>query len=267
MRINLFLSISTLLLVIFFFSCGSPTQVSEAPDVNETETVVEDCIADFETVSEEETETTATYSWVNGQPQRSPGNVPDTEPIKSPRGAEQPKLEDYEITLDVDTVIRYNRTGTMTVWIGNTKYKPVIGKGTGRDSIIIEAKIGQYAKITPIAAAFDIEPKQANCIKIDPSGSFARFILSPQKGLGGETRVSVVVELFEGENCTGASIPKATKELTVKVIVKPVDLLWIIFDVIWDNFIVFLGSLLGLLATIVLFKIRKKAKIDEKNIV
>ena len=152
----------------------------------------------------------------------------------------------------------------MTVWIGNPKYKPTIGEGIVSDSTLMPADIGQYAKITPIAPDFDVAPQKFECIKIHPSGSSESFSLTPRKGTRGKISVSAKVELFEGEYCTGVPIPKTTQILTVEVKLDVVSLLGQAFDIVWDNFIIFLGGLLGLLTAIILFKIRKKAKIDKK---
>jgi len=279
MRINLVLSISTLLLVVFFCSCGSPIQdigvhdvdlieATEVDSIPEPEVFSKDSTELTEVVREETTESTVensrSESKTNSDSKRKPA-TPDTKPIEPTEEVSKPDLDDYEFVLEVTEVIAANKTGAMTVWIGNPTYKPTTGDGIISESTIMPADIGQFAKITPLAPDFDVKPQKSGCIKIHPSGSSESFSLTPKKGTRGKMSVRAKIELFEGEDCTGTPIPKTTQILTVKVKVDPLSLLGQIFDIVWDNFIIFLGSLLGLLATIALFKIRKKAKIEEKK--
>ena len=196
MRIKLFVSISTLLLVVFLCSCGSPAQDLEVPDVDSIEVIVVDSIpepeifstdstASTEVISEETIESTTensrSESKTNSDSKRKPA-TPDTKPIELTEEVSKPDLDDYEFVLSVTEVIAANKTGAMTVWIGNPKYKPTTGDGIISESTIMPADIGQFAKITPLAPDFDVEPQKSGCIKIHPSGSSESFSLTPKKG-------------------------------------------------------------------------------------
>jgi len=289
MRTHLFLSISTLLLIVFFFSCGSPAPISDVEQVETDEMVSSEPEVCFEESSVPlEMEAPSKLPMCTDEPPESKNTGPVTEPkpctseqpVRGSKGNSggyrakeevieevikevKPKLDDYEILLEVDEVIRYKRSGNMTVWIGKSEYAPTTSEGYVRDSTLISYK--PYAKITPIADDFDISPSTSVCLKIESDGSSERFTLTHKKAKIGKTKVSAKVELFDSQGCIGDTTQKTTKILTVTVKVKPIDLLWILFDIIWDHIEIFLGSLLGLLATIALFKIRKKAKIDENN--
>ena len=136
MRIKLFVSISTLLLVVCFCSCGSPAQDLEVSDVDLIEATEVDSIPEPEVFSKDSTESTevvkeeATESTVensrsesktNSDSKRKPA-TPDTKPIELTEEVSKPDLDDYEFVLSVTEVIAANKTGAMTVWIGNPKY-------------------------------------------------------------------------------------------------------------------------------------------------
>jgi len=271
MKTKLLFIIASLLLVFFFSSCGAPKS-AKPQDEDITEEVEVEYIPQPKECSEkqkmsyaepEEPEPVRSSPKSGKHSGKKDISSESTTATEVPKEIDQPKLDDYEFVLRVTEVIPANKTGTMTVWIGNPKYKPVSGKGIISDSSNMPADIGQYAKITPIAHDFEVDPQSSGCIRIHPSGSSISFTLFPKKGLRRSVNVSALIELFEGEDCTGVPIPKTTQILSVNVKLDILSLLEQVFDICWDHFTIFLGSLLGLLATIILFKIRKKSKIDE----
>jgi len=172
---------------------------------------------------------------------------------------------DYEVNLDVTKKIDANKTGELKVWIGLDKYEFFVEEEMVRDSTTIIANIRQYIKITPIAPEFDISPKETGCIKIDTTGVSETFILTPKKGTYGKVKVSAKIELYECVDCSGTPIPKTTKTLTVSVVVSITSLLGQLFDEFWKQFLIFFGSFVALLFSIILYRMRKKAGITEKD--
>jgi hypothetical protein len=277
MNTKLLLSIATLFLMCFIYSCSdtiSTSDVETAPIIeNEQpeELAGDELLMDEPSVeeAEEEIEPVTQSPDYGVRPDRGkPQN--HEEESETPNNEQKPtkkpsEIENYEITLTVPQKIYTDKKGVMTVRIGDPEYKE---KSSGNkkmaiDSTTVPASIGQYAKVEPIAPDFDVFPKKSECIPIHPSGSYADFILTPHEKTRGDLVVGARVELYEGEYCTGKMIPKSTRMLTVKV---RVGGFWNqVSDIFRENFITFLSALLPLLAAIILFKIRKKSKIDEKK--
>lgn len=174
---------------------------------------------------------------------------------------EKIKPDDYKVILEVNERIKTHERATLRVWIGiGPKWGPHLGKV--QDSTTIPVDIGQYAKITPFAPGFDIEPNTAQCIKLDRSGAEVVFSLTPQKQ--GAFEVSANIDLYEESGCTGTPVPKRTAILTVHV---DVDGKHLITDkageltaVAWDKFLNFWGLLLTLVFGMLLFLIRRNIK-------
>lgn len=171
--------------------------------------------------------------------------------------------EDYEATLDVDKKISSHLSGVMSVWIGYSEYKRSLSRNRERDSITISSSLGQYAKITPIAPDFKVEPNESRCIKIDPTGSKVQFALTPNEGARGKTVVSATIELYDCEDCTGTPVPKSLETLTVSI---KVNRMLELFDVFWKEFIALFTALLAIGSGIVIYKVKKKTGIDLENV-
>ena len=189
------------------------------------------------------------------------------EPAAGNPESEEPEIEPnddkYRVILSVDSLINKNESGELHVWIGAPETEISFSAGTTQDETSIPQSIGKYAKITPIAPDFEIEnPNTDKCYKLDPSGSEIIFIIRPKES--GKYKVSAQIEIFETNDCSGASIPKAVKKLTVEVkvntkkeIEKKVNSLW---EILWDKFLSFWGALLALIFSALLFIIRRKIK-------
>jgi len=172
--------------------------------------------------------------------------------------------EFYEARLKVKDTIYADRNGEMVVWIGAKNFKPSTSKGYVYDSILIHSNRGQYVKITPIAPDFETTPEWS-CAKMDPTGISEKFILKPKKGTYGKVNVSARIELFECEDCTGTPIPKTTETLTVSIEKVPIiNMIYKLLDILWDHFEIFFGTLVALLFSIIIFKIKKKTGFDGK---
>jgi hypothetical protein len=277
MNTKLLLSIATLFLMCFIYSCSdtiSTSDVETAPIIeNEQpeELTGDELLTDEPSVEATEEEIEPVKKSLDygvrpdkGRPQNheEKAEAPNNEqkPTKKPS-----EIENYEITLTVPKKMYTDKKGVMTVRIGDPRYKdnsPADKKMT-TDITNVPASIGQYAKVIPVAPDFDVISMQSDCIPIHPSGSDADFVLIPKEKIRGDLVVGAKVELYEGEYCTGKMIPKSTRMLTVKV---RVGGFWNqVSDIFRENFIAFLSALLPLLAAIILFKIRKKSKIDEKK--
>lgn len=194
------------------------------------------------------------------------------EPIEAPQPIEAVDLEeaeestppsaldDYQVVLSVDSNFKLNKKGVLKVWIGAEENKEVAQPGRAQDETSIPASIGQYAKITPFAPNFKVDPVEYKCVKIDPSGSSVRFTLIPTKK--GNLTVSATIELYDNPECTGTPVPKSAAELKVLVVVdrkqKVSEKMTEMGTVLWDKFMIFWGALLALVFGFVLYLIRRK---------
>ena len=235
---------------LFVFSCG-PT-----PDVNGA--FQDDIYTEDEAIDSNEY---AEYE--EGAPNEDGSQITFQKIVSN----EHPKPlnpENYEARLKVKETIYAHRSGDMEVWIGHHKYKKAVNEGYKYDSILIPSNRGEYVLITPVAPEFTVVPEISKCLKLDSTGISEKFILTPKKGTHGKVDVSAKIELFENCNCTGTSIQKTSDTYTVTVKISIVSLLYQMWDIIWDNFIAFFGTLVALLFTIIIIKIRKKSGVDNK---
>lgn len=170
--------------------------------------------------------------------------------------------DEYKVTLDVTKNIEHHKKGDLRVWIGLEMYMPKTGKDMVRDTTTIPSDIGAYAKITPYAPDFEIQPEKSQCIRIHPSGSSVLFTLTPLKR--GEFTVRANVELFEKPDCSDTPIPKSSETLTVIVTVDKMevvhDKLGELLTILWDKFLSFWGVVITLMFGVIIFLIRKYIK-------
>lgn len=170
--------------------------------------------------------------------------------------------EDFKVVLTADENLKLQEKGELTVWIGFEENKVEVTAGKAQDETSIPASIGQYAKITPFAPNFEVSPVEYSCIRIHPSGSEVRFVLTPTTA--GDYEVSANIEIFDNSECSGTPIPKSAAKLTVLV---EVDRKQNIInkgnemgEVLWDKFMIFWGALLALGFGFILYLIRRKMK-------
>ena len=280
---KIIVQISFIIISSYFCSCGAdsaqdPTTenswetveevIEESVEESAEETVEESA---EETVEEfaEETVEESTEETVEESTAESVEELPE-EVIEEPIS---PSIQtnDYKVILSVDSTINMNESGMLHVWIGDTGVTVSISEGMVTDATTIPTDIGKYAKITPVAPNFEIESLTNNeCHKIHPSGSEVRFILKAKST--GTYKVSANIELYEGVDCTGTSVPKTSETLSVIVQVntkKEISKKMLsLGDIVWEKFLSFWGALTTLLFAAVLFLIRKKIKnktgFDEK---
>ena len=281
MRTTLFSTITTLLLMFFVCSCGVPhTSAPEEPqieNIEEPEAPPEEWTApdpdEGQMTTAEPDEEPIIKGTGKGQNTDEEAVVtsetPNEEGTVPPK--KKPDFENYVAILEVTPIIYENKTGQMTVEIKDPNYSANVKKSEKKyatDSTFIPTSIGQYARVTPNAPDFEVTPasaKDTGCILIHPSGSIVTFSLTPKEGKRGKIDVRASIEVYEDEDCkcTKTMVLKKTEILTVEV---EIGGFWDrVFDIFREHLYTFLGSLFTLLAAIVLFKIRKKSKIDEKE--
>lgn len=170
---------------------------------------------------------------------------------------------DYKVVLSVDSVMYLGQSGMMEVWIGSEDIDVKFSKGMTQDEKTIPSSIGQYAKITPYAPDFEVTSLAATiCYKIDPSGSEIRYSLTPKNE--GNYKVSAEIELYQTEDCTGISIPKTARALSVSVGINSKNELskriHEMQEVVWDKFMIFWVALITLLFGAAIYLVRRYIK-------
>jgi len=164
--------------------------------------------------------------------------------------------------LGADSVIKMpGPPGQLRVWIGTHEYNPYFSEDMKQKNATIHA-VGTTAKVTPLAPAFKVEPKESVCIQIHPTGSVVGFTLTPIEE--GTFNVGADVHLYNSNNCSGIPVPKGTATLQVQVVVDHVKVrkehakkFW---EVFWEKLLKFWGELLVLCFAVILFLIRKRLK-------
>lgn len=175
------------------------------------------------------------------------------------------KAEQYNAIIEATKKIKLGTSGTLKVWIGLEKYIPKQNPNFERDSTTWYSYSGTYARITPVAKNFIIEPDEPIVLRIDQTGSGFQYAITPQER--GEFEVSALIELFDNEECLGHPVIKPTQVLSVKVEVGYLDEIW---APVWSNFTRFWGAFVALFFAALLFVIRKFVKkktgyTEEKN--
>ena len=204
-----------------------------------------------------------------GKPSARPstGNKPAAQntPMDEP-AVEEPastlNADDYEAVLDVTEKMELHQKGDLRVWIGMAHYAPEEESDMARKTTYFPADDGNYARITPYAPDFRIEPEESQIMRIVPSGSSVLFTIIPEKK--GEFRISAKIELYDNPDFEGVPIPKTTNIVSVVVTVDPkvnlMDRLGQLGTVVWDNFLKFWGAVVALIFGALLFVTRKFIK-------
>ena len=170
--------------------------------------------------------------------------------------------ERYKVELSADKQIKKpGPPGILSVWIGDPAFSPVARPDTTTVDTSIAA-VGETAKVIPFAPMFTIEPAEYKCMKIDPSGSEARFSITPKDT--GTYEVGATVDLYDTPDCSGIPIPKPVTSLKVAVVVDAGEViegyglqLWTTF---WNGFLDFWGWIVTTFFALLMFLIRKKLK-------
>ena len=111
-------------------------------------------------------------------------------------------------------------TNKLKIWIGeekeSEKYRPKENNTMAHDTIVFSSVKATYARITPNAPDFEVEPKSI-IVPIVSTGVEKTFTLKPKQE--GTFFVSAEIELFDNQECTGIGTPVASGEVVVKVAV------------------------------------------------
>ena len=170
--------------------------------------------------------------------------------------------DDYSAVLDVTRELELHQKGDLRVWIGMAGKTPEDDDEMLRGSVNFSAEEGNFARITPYAPDFKIEPEEPQIMRIVPSGSSVLFTIIPQKK--GNFRISAKVELFDNPYFDGVPSPKTTNIVSVVVTVDP----WVDFvaglkkmgKVAGDAFLKFWSAFVALIFGALLFMTRKFVK-------
>ena len=210
----------------------------------------------------------------DSRPSARPGTgnkpAPQDIPVDEP-AAEEPassfNADEYTAVLDVTSQMELHQKGDLRVWIGIENYKethnmPEVEVDMARKTTTFPGDEGNYARITPYAPDFRIEPEESQIMRIVPSGSSVLFTIIPEKK--GEFKISAKIELYDNPDFEGVPIPKTTNIVSVVVSVDPtVNLksgLGQMGTVLWDNFLKFWGAIVALIFGAILFVTRKYIK-------
>jgi len=193
-------------------------------------------------------------------PEENPSGTGEVALSPGPNGGEtRPTLnpDNYDAVLEVTKEIRMGTSGTLSVWIGLEDYILKQSANTERDTTPLYS-IRPYARITPHAPDFKVDPMEAQCVKIDSTGSSVLFTLTPEKK--GNFEVGAKIDLFDNEDCSGVPFPKNTQVVSVKVTVDYNSRLAEIWDVFWEGFLRFWKIFVALAFGALIFVIRKFVK-------
>ena len=193
----------------------------------------------------------------------------EQEPCAPTRGAQKgaksaPNVGDYEIRLGVAKTIKKGSQGEMTVRIGlpeNLVEKDTTEVSNSR--YVAPSEVGVYARVTPRASDFIIEPNEPQLVLVKPNGSTAASFLLTPKQLG-EFKVDAKVEFFSTDDFSSIVAPQWTNTLSVNVIVdkaeRKINRGEELDKVSWTNFKGFYEALVALVFAALLFVIRKFIK-------
>lgn len=151
-------------------------------------------------------------------------------------------------------------SGALIVWIGLHGYEPEDKLGmVSKSSVLPPTRTKAIsAKIIPFdpKSAFDIEPRESKCQKVEPNGTEVPFKITPT--MTGTFDVGASVELYGKAECMGDVITRTVDPITVTVGVGiPWQELW---NAIWDAFMKFFKEFLAICFALLLFIFRKELK-------
>ena len=189
--------------------------------------------------------------------ERPMGEEPVEEEVGSVPQKSSPKLdpEEYAAVIEVTDTIKLGSSGTLNVWVGKEKYIPKANKKMVRDTTSWYSYAGVFARITPVAKNFIIEPDEPTVVKLDQTGSGVQYTITPQEK--GEFEVSALIELFDNEECIGTPVIKPAQVLSVRVNVDYGDEIW---KPVWSYFLRFWYAFVALFFGALFFVIRKFVK-------
>ncbi|MBQ4432882.1 MAG: hypothetical protein II894_01850 [Bacteroidales bacterium] len=190
--------------ILFVVGCGPTTTQKEEEEVVGAEEVV---------VSSEDDEGSKTVTDENEVASSDEPTVENAGPSES--------AKDYTaISTITQEKMTLEETNKLKIWIGeekeSEKYRPKENNTMAHDTIVFSSVKATYARITPNAPDFEVEPKSI-IVPIVSTGVEKTFTLKPKQE--GTFLVSAEIELFDNQECTGIGTPVASGEVVVKVAV------------------------------------------------
>lgn len=245
------------LLGMLVYGCNSSPKEPQLEMAPEPEVSIDD--PNQEIVYGPEDEVLKDIPAVKGEPME--GEEVGSTPEKS-----SPKLdaEEYDAIIEVTEEIKLGTSGTLNVWVGKEKYMPKQNQNTVRDTTSWYSYAGVYARITPVAKNFVVEPDAPTVVKLDETGSGVQYTITPQEM--GKFEVSALIELFDNEECIGTPVIKPAQVLSVKVDVAYGTEIW---KPVWTNFkrfwVAFVALFFGALFFVIRKFVKKKTGYTEKK--
>lgn len=189
--------------ILFVVGCGHTTTQKEEEAVGAEEVVV----------SSEDDEGNKTVTDENEVASSDEPTVKNAGPSES--------AKDYTaISTITQEKMTLEETNKLKIWIGeekeSEKYRPKENNTMAHDTIVFSSVKATYARITPNAPDFEVEPKSI-IVPIVSTGVEKTFTLKPKQE--GTFLVSAEIELFDNQECTGIGTPVASGEVVVKVAV------------------------------------------------
>ena len=190
--------------ILFVVGCGHTTTQKEEEVVVGAEEVV---------VSSEDDEGSKTVTDENEVASSDEPTVENAGPSES--------AKDYTaISTITQEKMTLEETNKLKIWIGeekeSEKYRPKENNTMAHDTIVFSSVKATYARITPNAPDFEVEPKSI-IVPIVSTGVEKTFTLKPKQE--GTFLVIAEIELFDNQECTGIGTPVASGEVVVKVAV------------------------------------------------
>lgn len=197
-------------LIIFIVGCG-PTTPHEEEAVGSEEIV---------TPSESDVDNTTVVDEPEAGNSHEQEVGSSEEPVAGASDSSTSAKDYTAISTITQEKMTLEETNKLKVWIGEeseaAKYSPKENKEMAHDTIVFNSVNATYARITPNAPDFEVEPKSI-VVPIVPTGVEKTFTLKPIQE--GTFNVSAEIELFKNEECIGVGYPVASGEVTIEVAV------------------------------------------------
>lgn len=195
-------------LILFIVGCG-PTTPKEEVEVGSEEILEPSENNEDNTTVVDEPEVSVSDEDIVGSSVEP--TVGDSNPSET--------AKDYKaISTVTQEKMTLEETTKLKIWIGEEKeaekYQPKENNKMAHDTVVFSAVNATYARITPSAPEFEVEPKSI-IVPIVATGVEKTFVLTPKQE--GTFQVSAEIELFDNKDCIGVGKPVASGEVIVEV--------------------------------------------------
>ncbi|MBR4135264.1 MAG: hypothetical protein IKU03_02490 [Bacteroidales bacterium] len=212
LNVNMFSYVKRILfaafLILFIVGCG-PTTPKEEVEVGSEEILEPSENNEDNTTVVDEPEVSVSDEDIVGSSVEP--TVGDSNPSET--------AKDYKaISTVTQEKMTLEETTKLKIWIGEEKeaekYQPKENNKMAHDTVVFSAVNATYARITPSAPEFEVEPKSI-IVPIVATGVEKTFVLTPKQE--GTFQVSAEIELFDNKDCIGVGKPVASGEVIVEV--------------------------------------------------